>query len=268
MIALIKQTIKKSIKGTGITIAISIIFVWMFVAMYPSFKDQADKFAEVMDAYPTAFIEAFGIEPEGLFSSVEAFMAAEHFSLMWPIMILVIVVAFASGAIAGEIEKGTIEILLAQPISRLKLYWGKFISGMFSLLLFVLISNSSIIVFSILYGVEYQLSNLALISVVGFLFGFAIYGLTFLFSSILSTRGVTSSMSAGIVLIMYGLNIVAKLQESLESLKYISFFHYYDFNQAVVHNEIALENIVVLLGVGIIASLFGFYFFEKRDIAT
>ena len=47
-----------------------------------------------------------------------------------------------------------------------------------------------------------------------------------------------------------------------------SFFHYFDFNAAVVHNQIDILNAMVFLAVGIITTIVGAVIFIKRDIAT
>lgn len=76
------------------------------------------------------------------------------------------------------------------------------------------------------------------------------------------------AITGGILIIMYALNVFSAFQESIENIKFASFFYYYDFSAAVVHNQLDTLNIAVFLAVGIITSAAAAIIFIKRDIAT
>ncbi len=105
-------------------------------------------------------------------------------------------------------------------------------------------------------------------SILGFLFAFAIFSICMMISSLSSSRARPAAITGGMLIIMYGLNLLSTFQESLDSLKYVSFFHYFDFSSAIVHNQIDILNTAVFLSVGIIATVIGAVIFVKRDIAT
>ncbi len=268
MLTLIIKTIQKNIINLLIYTIISASFVWMYVAMWPSFSKQSEKFLELADAYPEAVLKAMNIDIVGMFSSLEGFIAGEHFSIIWPIIIIILTLSYASSAIAGEVDKGTIELLLAQPISRLKIFFAKYLSGLVIIAAFVLLSNFSVVPLSLLHNVDLQIQNYLTISILGFLFAFAIYGVCIMLSSFASARGMPMAITGGLLIIMYALNVFSAFQESVEKLKYLSFFHYYDFASAAISNQLEILNIVVFLVVGIITTLIGAVIFIKRDIAT
>jgi ABC-2 type transport system permease protein len=240
----------------------------MYVAMFPSFYNEREKFSELVDAYPEGLMEVFNIDATALLNSLEGFIAAEHFSLIWPIILIILALTYASSSIAGEIDKGTIELLLAQPISRLKIFLAKYFSGLVIITVFILLSNFSVVPFALLHNVDFQLQNYLTVSIIGFLFVFAIYGICIMLSSISSSRGKPMAITGGILIIMYALNVFSALQESVEYLKYASFFYYYDFAAAAIHNQLDILNVAVFLTVGIITSVAAVIIFVKRDIAT
>lgn len=268
MLALLFKTIKKNLTSLLIYTIISASFVWMYVAMWPSFSKEREKFLELVNAYPEALMKAMNIDIVGMFGSLEGFIAGEHFSIIWPIIIVILTLSYASGAIAGEIDKGTIELLLAQPISRLKIFLAKYFSGLAIIAAFVLITNFSVIPFALLHNVDYRIQNYLTISILGFLFAFAIFGICMMLSSIYSARGKPMALTGGLLIIMYALNVFSAFQESVENLKYLSFFYYYNFADAVIHNQLNSLDIAVFLVVGIITTLIGAVVFVKRDIAT
>jgi len=268
MLTLLFKTVRKNVTSVLIYTVISASFVWMYVAMFPSFFKEREKFAELMDAYPKGLMDAFGIELETFFSSLEGFIAGEHFSIIWPIILIILTLSYASAAIAGEIDKGTIELLLAQPISRLKIFLAKYFAGLVIITAFILLSNFSVIPFALLHNVDFQLQSYWTVSIIGFLFAFAIYGICIMLSSLFSARGKPMAMTGGILIIMYALNVFSALQESVENLKYASFFHYYDYSAAMLNNQLDILNVGVFLTVGIITSVAAAVIFIKRDIAT
>ncbi len=189
MLALLSKTIKKSLVSLLIYTTISVAFVWMYVALFPSIFKEREKLAEAFEAYPEGLRQAFEIEIETFVSSLEGFMAGEYFSFLWPIILIILIITFASAAIAGEIDKGTIELLLSQPISRLKIFFAKYFSGLAIISTFVIVSNFSLVPFALLHNVDFQLQNFLSMSILGFLFAFAIFGICIMISSFSSSRG-------------------------------------------------------------------------------
>lgn len=267
MLELITRTINVKKISLLAYILISVGLVWLFVVFWPSIEKQAEEFNVMIKGYPEAFLKAFGVHTD-VFFTFEAFLAVENFSLMWPIILIVLIITFGSSAIAGEIDQGTIEVLLAQPISRAKIYWAKYISGFFIILIFVVVSIFSVIPLAQLHNVKVELQNYFMICSLGILFALAIFSLNMMFSSMFSTKGKPASLVAGILISMYAINLISGLKESVEDLKYLSFFHYYDFTGAIVRNQIEPLTVWVFLGLSLVCTLIGLIVFIKRDIST
>lgn len=268
MIALIEKTVRKNIFTLIIYTAISATFVWMYVAFYPSIAKESETLKEAFKAYPPEIFQAFDIEIETFISTFEGFIAAEHFSIVWPIVLAILIISYASASIAGEIDKGTIDLLLAQPISRLKIFLAKYFSGLFLITTFIFLSNFSVVPFALLHNVDLQIQNYLTISVLGFFLALAIFGICILVSTFSSSRGRPAAITGGILIIMYGLNIFSSFQESVAFLKYASFFHYFDYKTALINNHIDLLNLLVLSTVGIVSAVVAAIIFIRRDIST
>ena len=130
MKALFLRTIKDHRISLLIYLIIGTAFVWMFVSLFPSMADKADELTKLIENYPEALMKAFGIgENVQIFYSLETFMSLEHYSLMWPILLIALTVSYASSSLAGEVEKGTIEFLLSLPMTRWKVFSAKYLAG-------------------------------------------------------------------------------------------------------------------------------------------
>lgn len=269
MLSLIWRTIKdRKISLISYSLG-SAVFLWMYVAMFPMFAEKQAEFDKLFKAYPKEVFQAIGMDPaQFTLSRFESFVAVEHFSLVWPILVIILVIAFGGAMIAGEIEKGTIETILAQPISRLKIYFSKYLAGIVNIIVFTVVSVFAVVPLAEIHDVKYDLKNFAIMAILGFLFALAIFSLSMLATSIFSEKGKANFSVGGIILLMYVINVISDFKESLKDIRYASFFHYYDFTKAMLDAKIDSLSIWVFLGVSVVATVLGAIWFMRRDIAV
>lgn len=91
------------------------------LAMYPTIRGNMD-FSKLVKSYPKALQEMFGISD---YTSGPGYLRAEIFSLMAPLLIVILAVLWGSDLTAGEEERGTIDMLLANPVSRRRIVLEK-----------------------------------------------------------------------------------------------------------------------------------------------
>lgn len=241
----------------------------MFAAMFPTFAKRQGEFDKLLEIYPEEIFQVFGTEKaEFTISKFESFIGMEHFSIMWPILVIVLAISFGSAQIAGEIEKGTIEMLISQPISRIKLFFSKYIAGVFNVFIFTILSIFSVVPLAAMHRIEYNLDSFTTMTILGLLFGIAIFSVSMLASSMFSEKSKANFLVGGMLLVSYAINILSNFIDSLENLKYISVFYYFDFSLALNEAKIEALTIWVFVGIIMIATAFGAFWFSKRDIAT
>ncbi len=247
----------------------AVLFLWMYVSLFPFIQEQAEELKKALDVYPESFMQAFGIENQQLlFEKLDNFLAAEYYSFIWPIMVIALLISLGGYSIAGEVEKGTMETLLAQPISRVKLFFEKYLAGLFIFIIFVIVSVFAVVPLAEAYNIDYQFNHYITVAILGFMFGLAIFSIASLLSAIFSEKGKAYFITAGIIIVMYVLNIMATLKESLADLKYFSFFYYYDYSKALFDNQIDDLAFWVFLGVSVVCTALAVFWFSKRDISV
>lgn len=241
--------------------------LWVYVGMFPGIQKESQKLTEAFKSYPEAMMKAFNIESLD-FSKLENFVAMEQYSIIWPLIVIFLLLAFAGTSLAGEVEKGTVEPLLSRPLSRRNIFFQKYLAG-----LVVLVGYTGISVFAIwplaaLQHIDFQMANFVSVFWLCLLFGWAVYSLGMLCSVWFSERSRVYGIAGGIVLLMYVLNIIAALKESMGNLKYLSFFHYYDSTAVLVRGDFDTLAIVVFAGFSIIVTALAVWRFQKRDVAA
>ena len=76
-------------------------------------------------------------------------------------------------------------------------------------------------------------------------------------------------MVMGVILLsMYFAKILTNFKENLENIQYISFFHYLDADKILVKGEVEIFAVGVLIGVSVVTTVIGAFYFNKRDIAV
>ncbi len=247
----------------------SIAFLEIYIAMFPMMKSQTEQLTELLKMYPESFMKAFGFDTSQLlFDKIGAFLATEQFTFMWPIMAILFLVSYSNSCIAGEVDKGTMEMILSQPVSRIKIFIVRYLAGLTNFLIFTFVSVFAVVPLTLMHGIEFDIKSLTIFFLEAFLFGLAIYSLSMFSSSMFSDKGKASLVTSGVLIIMYVANIVAGLKDSFSDLKYFSFFHYYNPSSALVKNTIPDWTVLVFLGFSLVMFISAIFWFNKRDIAV
>jgi len=269
MLGIIWRSIKDKKLSLIIYSVASVGFLEMYIALFPSLQKQSQQLSELMKSYPDSFFKAFNIDPNQLsFTEIGSYLGMEQFNFIWPVMAIAFAIGFANYSLAGEIEKGTAEILLSQPISRLKIFLSKYIVGLGFLATFTFVSVFAIIPLANVHGASVDISKIAFFALVSFLFVWAVYGIAFLASSFFSEKGKAAFAVSGVLVLMYVLNIIGGLKESLNDLRYLSFFNYFQPANVIDKGQTDSLTFFVFIGVAVIASLLAALWFNKRDIAV
>jgi ABC-2 type transport system permease protein len=92
-------------------------YVAVIAAVWPSVRTN-EALLKLHDTYPESLKAFAGFGGEFDFSTPAGYLGAELFSVMLPLLLLVAGIGGGARALAGEEERGTLELLLAQPVSR------------------------------------------------------------------------------------------------------------------------------------------------------
>ena len=119
-------------------------------------------------------------------SGASAYVHAQHFFKGCNALGGLVAVLFAMNAVAGEAQRGTLEIWLARPLSRRRLLLERWAAGAFWIALPVLLTTASVPLLGRLVDESFDLPLLLLCAVHQSLFLLAIYSIAFLGSCLSS----------------------------------------------------------------------------------
>ena len=266
MISLIWTTIKERKWSVTVYSAMSVLFLLLYVALFPSLQAQTQALTEVLKSMPEGLLKALGSSPSQLSNfTLEALLGSKQFSMVFQLFAAILAFGIAASDLSGEIENGTIEYLLSQPVSRLKLYLARFISGVVLLTIFVAASTLLVIPMAAIFHVQYIANIYYQLFFDGLLFSLALYSIAYFFSAIFSNRGKVVGISSGILITMYVAFIISALKENLDKAKYSSLFHYFP-GEILNGGGIDKFGVLIFVLIIIVFTTAGAIIFSKRDI--
>jgi ABC-type transport system involved in multi-copper enzyme maturation permease subunit len=147
------------------------------LAYWPQFSENLDKLRSLV---PLPVLQEMADEIEA--SGFPAYLAAQHFFKGAHSIGGLAAVLFAMFAVALEVQRGTLEIWLARPLSRRRLFWERWVAGAFWLTVPVIASTLTVPLIGSFIEERVALWPLVLCAGYQSLFLLSIYAPTFLLS--------------------------------------------------------------------------------------
>ena len=227
----------------------------MIIAFFPSFRGN-DDFNALLESYPENLMALFGLTKLTDITSAVGFLNAELFGLMAPLLFVIHGVVLGSGAIAGEEGRGTLEILLTEPISRRKLVAQKFAAMITNAIFLGLVLWIVLVISALAIDMGVSVLRLAAITFSTVLLGVTFGALAFAAGCITGSRSNSVFIVAAVAVATYFLNAASGIVSYMHWAKWTSPFFYYNAADPLAnglnptHAAVLLATIAILLGAG------------------
>ena len=259
--ALVIHTTRLQARGVLIWGAALGLYSAALVASYTTFSGNAEQMNQLLDAYPKGMLEAFGITD---LADVENYMNSQVF-LLAPLALAFFPILAAAGTIAGAEERGTIDVLLGNPIPRWQLVVGSFASIALSLLAILAIMGALTGITAAIMDVDLAAKSAAAAVLnmwpLCLLFGAA----AMLCSAVFHRRALAIAIPAAALFAMYLLNTLGGVSEDLEDLQFLSAFYYHG---SAIEDGIDWTNFAGLTLAALALVILAVLAFRRRDIYT
>lgn len=231
----------------------------LFCALFHQFSDQLTPFVKVMPSGMKAVVGdlALGTTPEG-------WLGIELFPLIGMVGVSVVAIIFGAKLIGKDEDAGTLELLLASRISRMRICAEKYVSLLALLALPPLIMFVVILCVGPLFDFHPNISHVFAACVSLWILGASFGSLSFAAQAITGKQSAAVAISSGIFLIMYATTITARLIDSFSGSGKWSLIYYYNVSDTLLHG-IDWKKLTLLLMVCVICFVVAEIGFRKRD---
>lgn len=233
----------------------TILVVWLF----PTFRDS---FGQTLQNVPDSLKSVLGQAAD--YQSLNGFLQLQVFMQMIFVTFIYGIILF-TGLIAGDENEGTLQTLMAQPVSRAKVYFQKLAAGgallgVVSFVMFIGVWLGALIIHEHVDIVRVLEATFMmwLVSMVLSLVGFAIGSAT-------GRRGAAGAIAGLYAFLAYMVFTIAGTVTFLKIPNYFSPFKYLA-SPRILNEGLSLSNVSLLAGVCLILVIVGWLVFEKRDI--
>jgi len=261
LFALVSHTLRMQLRGVIIWGAALGLYAAAMVASFTAIEGSAEQLNQLMEAYPKGMLEAFGVTDLG---DPANYLHSQFFGLA-PLALSFFPILALAGAIAGAEERGTIDVLLGNPLPRWQLVAGNFLATVISLL------GISAIVGLLIWGtavlVDVDLSVRQITNGVLNLWPItAMFGaVALLCSALFHRRALAISIPAFLLFGMYLIDTIGRASEDLEDWRPASVFYYYG---SAIENGIDWPHFGAITLIALALVLLAALVFRRRDIYT
>jgi ABC-2 type transport system permease protein len=184
-------------------------------------------------------------------------------------LLSVYAIAFPLGAVAGQRQRGTLEVLLSRPVSRLSYYFTVLFAAALFIALLVAGAMAGTLIGSTAMGVldELRPANVPLLWLHGTLLYVTIAAIALALSVSFDRIAPAAAITLAIVLSAYFLQVIGSLWPDAEWLQPYSLFHYLD-PEPVLTEGMQPTDLAVLAAVALVAIAAALLVFPRRDLAA
>ena len=247
------------------------IYALLTMALWPSSRDI--DFEALLQGMPDAVRAAFlgrGFDnPEVERSGFYQYLGSQLATWL-PFLAAYFGVWVGGSVIARAYGRHTIDLLLAQPMTRDRFLLTRFGAVTVGALVVVVGSMVGLLIGAAAWAGDTPLraSDIILVHFQLLLFGLAAGAISLVVATLVLEPGRTYGVGALIIVVMYLLNLVAQFVEPLEWLGYLSLFRYWRPMEQFVTGEFAWIEALVLIGITVVGTALAVVAFRRRDIVT
>lgn len=242
-----------------------VMLMGMYAAFWPSIKDQPSM-NDMLEQMPEAFRSLFATEAADM-STPTGYIQIELLSFMAPIVLLMYAIGTGAGAIAGEEEHHTLELLIAQPMGRGRVVLEKACAMALGTALLAAVAGFALVlegrwVDLVLPG-DRIAAAMAHLGLLGLVFG----SLALALSAATGRPGLSKGIPAALAVVAYLVNGLAPVVDWLEPARKFSPFYQYVGHDPLKNGldwpsvGVALATAAVLIGAAVVG-------FRRRDTAA
>jgi ABC-2 type transport system permease protein len=236
----------------------------MFMAMYPSFAEQGKAVNDLLSSFSPQIIQMFGVD------SLDFTRTMDYYAYIFQYVLLATMIQFmllGASLLSKEEDSGTISFLYAKPLSRSYIAGTKLVAGILGIAAFFVVNTAAVI--AILSAVDktgIDYGTVILLGAAMALGQLMMLGVGMLVSMFVIKARAVTSVSIGIVLVLYVVSMFANMNSDVEWLKIVTPFQYFDARSIIAGAAIDWVYVALPLGVAAVCAAATLIIYNRRDL--
>ena len=238
----------------------------MMVGLYPTVRDSSAALNQYIQKMPEAMKSLFGGFSD--YTTPAGYLKTELFTFMLPVIFLVFAIGAGARAIAGEEERGTLDVLAATPVTRRAIVLEKAEAMLATATYLGVVQVVGIVVVARIAGVHVGLAGLSQEMVSLVLLAFVLGTIALAIGSVRGhSRGLPVAVAASFAVVTYLVNALADVVTWLRPFRLMTPWHYYSGHDPIVRG-LDPVHVGVLLAIAIACLAVSVVGFDRRDVRS
>jgi ABC-2 type transport system permease protein len=233
--------------------------------MMGSLFDMIASSGDLMEAYVEALPEIAELFDFGAMNTPIGWLDVEYFSFV-PLIIGLFATGVGASLLARDEEGGALDLILAHPVSRTGLFWGRFLASTLVIIILLLISWASLLL-STTWSENFTIPAFDLLLPFVSLFGILMFFMTLalLFSMLLPARSMASMIAGMLVAASFFITLLSGVVEELERAADFSPLTYLETATAI-EDGLNLTWFGIFIAIDLVLVLISWQLFQRRDV--
>ncbi len=235
------------------------------VVFYPTLRDGAAEFQQLLEQLPSGMLDAMGIDP-ATFVTAKGYVEAELYNLLGPVLVIIYAVQLGGAAAAKEEHDGTADLVFTLPISRASVLVQKVAAG--AVLLALLVATFLVVLLAgdPLYGMGLRVVGIVGINVALYSLGVFFGSLAFAAAAWSGRKGLGAGLAGVVAMLSFLLDGFAQIVDWLGWADRITPFDWYLRGDPLSNGAGPWQ--LFLIGLALVLVAAGTVVFESRDIGV
>ncbi|MBG0858743.1 MAG: ABC transporter permease subunit [Bacteroidales bacterium] len=258
-----RNTLSLTVWMIAITVLVSVT-----MAVYPVFLENQSKILGMMSLIPDELLQFKGISDFSDFLSVLGFYSVNNIIYM---MVLgsIYAIVLSSGILLKEEYNKTAEYLLTRPLTRSEIFLSKLAVLFINVFLLNFVTAlAGFICLELVRNTPFSTGAFLILSLYTLLLNI-LFGAVGLFMSTLVRRArPITTLSIGLVLILYFIFTLSKITEGISRIGYLSPFRYVKTNATSPDYSLDFWHLLYFIGISLLLIGLSYRLYIRKDIYT
>lgn len=235
----------------------------MYAAIWPSVRNQPS-LDDYLDRLPDAFRALFAATGADL-STPEGYIQIELMSFLGPILVILYAVGQGSRAVAGEEERRTMDLLLATPVSRVRVLLEKTAAVVVGTLGIAAATGAALVLEGRLFDMVIPTDKVAAAMLHLALLGLVFGALALAIGAATGSTGLSRGVPAVVAVVAYMVHGLGPMVEWLKPVQSLSPFHQYIAHDPL-RTGVSWPAVAVAVATVVMLTVVAVWGFSRRDI--
>jgi ABC-2 type transport system permease protein len=259
-----RQALRAARRTLGIWAAAFAGLIALYAVIWPSVRGNAS-WRNLFDTLPQTYRALFTASGTIDLSTAGGYLGVELMGFMGPALIAVYAITAGAAAIAGEEDRGGLEVTLSAPVSRGQVFAERFAAMAAAIATLMIAVGAALWVFSAMLGMGLGLGAIASAAAALGIFGLFAGAIAIAVGAATGSPAVTRGVAALAVVASYLINALAQVTGTLRPARPISPYYLVLGNEPLAHGLRLIGVVSVLAAVAAIA-VAGGILFARRDL--